>query len=181
MSLFSYSEEFTADMNETWPGIFFLPLLVRSIASIKYPFLASSKKCYYQLSLLSVTLFIFKSWPSYFTYLSFAFILDIFLLSVSTVNAIAIPNFLELFNLIAWCGLFCTPLCFWASIGIVWGLNMLKNLGSNSFIGIILAFVQIITGVLAVLAANNNDLQIFQYLLLISLALMLGQVEAKLA
>ena len=173
MSLISYSGECITETSKFSPLIFLVPILLRA------PIRAIHKRCYIHLALLCLSLFIFQSWPCYFTYLGFIFTIDICLLSICTANSIRLPNYLELFNTLTFFTIFYTPIWFWVSIAMVWAMNIYKNLGTyrTSEIGSVL--VQIICGVLAVIAGDQCLPHEFYILLSITLGIMLLHVELK--
>ena len=179
MSLISYSGECITDTSQLCPLIFLVPLLLRMVLGLKAPIRAIHKRCYIHLSLISASLLIFQSWPCYFTYLGFIFTIDICLLSICTANSITLPNYLELFNALTFFTVFYTPTWFWVSIAMVWAMNIYKSLGTCRIGEIASVLVQIICGVLVVVAADQCLVHEFYILLSINLGIMLIHVELK--
>jgi hypothetical protein len=177
MSLIDYSVP--CSPSSSINAVFLLPLLLRLAFSILFhkPLSLEHKRCYIQLSVLFLSSLLLNYYLNYFTYCLFLITLQIVLLSISTANSFNVPHYVEMFNTLSFMVLIFTPIPSWVGIAVVWGGNVIKNIGCVRFGGIMMALVQIAAGILAFLAASRCEVSEFYVMCCSSVALMIVQAE----
>lgn len=179
MSLITYEGVSKISLNPVFTSIFILPYLLRVTGGLlnKDPAAGLCKKSYLYLALLLITTGLFNYFQSYASFVLVLINLHIVLLTITSVNKVQVPHYLEFFNTISFFSVFWTPVFMWAGAGIVWGMNVLSNLMCGKAVGIVFALGQIAAGILAFTAANHLALDEFCVTGAVSLALMIGQVD----
>ena len=179
MSYLSYSDCISDDTGKLFALLFLIPILIRQFLRFKAPIVGVNRKCYFQMLLLSITLYLSNEYPCYFTHVAFIINLNIFLLAIVSANNIAIGNYFELFNVFTFFSLTFTTCFFWCSICLTWLLIIIKNISSEKSSDVCLALLQLTSGSIAIGTASSCILHEFYILLVITLILLLIQVELK--
>lgn len=179
MSLFTYDGVSRISIHPSITILYLLPFLLRVVGGFfrKDPASGLLKRSYIYFAILSVTTQSYIYFTNYPTFLLVLANLHIVLLTITTVNKVQVPHYLELFNTISFFAMFWTPTLMWAGLAIVWIMNVLRNLMCGRIIGVLLALIQIATGVLAITSLGIMDINAFFWFSAVCLALMIGQVD----
>lgn len=177
MSLFSNTMDCNTENIALIPLVFVVPYVLRKLLGIQAQLSGMYSKCYFQLSFLSISGYIFSAWPSYWTLVLFVITVDIFLLALASANKIEIDNYFELFNTLTFYSLVYTTSFFWISIGITWAIIAFKNLTTGKFNSVAVCLVQISAAYGTVLAGYDCKIAEFYVFLTISMFLMLIHAE----
>ena len=179
MSLITYEEVSRISIHPSITILFLLPFLLRVLGGFfsKDPASGLLKRSYIYFAFLSVTTLSYIYFANYPTFLLVLGNLHIVLLTITTVNKIQVPHYLEFFNTVSFFTVFWTPALMWAGLVIIWFMNALRNLMCGRIFGVILALIQIASGILAFGAGVTMDLDAFFWFSGVSLALMIGQVD----